>query len=208
MWPTYLQCTVSWICGATFPTAMTTNNAAVFLLQRCWKPQVKWQSEAGRSAPLGQTCCAGGSRNRGGEDGGVHVWSWVGGETFWGLRRWWGCPCKLTLWPPVSKTHTHTYTCLEVETGKQAKKGRKTVYSSHSEPYNSQSKDTQIAASEKVREERSRCVVEISTTECDGFLDLPWFWNRFLFCLDLNRNTHGIWNKRLGDYEAESIGSW
>lgn len=135
--------TVSWICGATFPTAMTTNNMAVFLLQRCWKPQVKWQSEAGRSAPLGQTCCAGGSRNRGGEDGGVHVW----GDIL-GLRRWWGCPCKLTLWPRSVNTYTHIH-MFGGRNRQTGKKGAKTVYSSHSEPYNSQSKDTQIAASEK-----------------------------------------------------------
>lgn len=64
---------------------VTATDTHLFLLQRCWKPQVKWKSEAGRSAPLGQTCCAGGSRNSGGRMGAC-VWSWGVRVTFWGCE--------------------------------------------------------------------------------------------------------------------------
>lgn len=96
-----------------------------------------------------------------------------------GLRRWWGCPCKLTLWPrSVTHTHAHihmSFTGLEVETGKQAKKGAKNVYWSHSELYTANQRYPNTAASESQGGEGHRCVVAINTTGCDGFLDLPWF---------------------------------
>lgn len=147
----------------------------LFLLQRCWKPQVKWQSEAGRSAPLGQTCCAGGSRNKEGEDGGVRghgrgdVWGRGGGEAV---------PVSW-LFGPRSVTHTHTHTHEFHRFGgrnrQTGKKGAKTVYSSHSEPYTANQRYPNTAASESQGGEVYRCVVAINTTGCDGFLDLPWF---------------------------------
>lgn len=117
-----------------------------------------------------------------GEDGGcVHGRGVGGGRDILGSRRWWGCPCKLTLWPRSVNTYTHTYACLEVETGKQAKKGGENCLLKPFWAVYSQSKIPKYSSLGKVREERSRCVVAINTTGCDGFLNLPWFQNRFLF---------------------------
>lgn len=156
----------------------------LFLLQRCWEPQVKWKSEAGRSAPLGQTCCAGGSRNSGGGGWG-RVCGRGGAGDILGLRRWWGCPCKLTLWPRSVTTYTRTHThefhrFLEVETGKQAKKGAKNVYWSHSESCTANQRYPNTAASESGRGLEMRCGDQ-HYRMWHGFLDLPWFQNRFLF---------------------------
>lgn len=149
-----ILCSPRFFCPMGTFSTVTNIKTRLFLLQRCWKPQVKWQSEAGRSAPLGQTCCAGGSRNKGGEDGGVcghgrgDIWGREGGEAV---------PVSW-LFGPRSVTHTHTHTHefhrfggRNRQTGKKGRKLSTQAILSRIQPI----KDTQIQQPRKVREERS-----------------------------------------------------
>lgn len=121
----------------------------VYYLQHCLKLQMSvTQFEAGRSAPLGQACCAGWAKERGRMGVCNHR-----DRDILGAEGWREVFPVSWLYGPVSNTHTHarthiharasqshimtthihkSFTGLEVDTGKQAEGGKLVYSASHS----------------------------------------------------------------------------